>query len=112
MNISDHNPPSCWSLSPTTTTFTQMKATTTLFTTTITMTMTENDFPMQVDTTEDRPPQPDFSSTHFNELKREKIHPGEKIATALLILLRFWFLSFFAWMESVWTRTENSISRL
>jgi len=34
--------------------------------------MTENDFPMQVDTTEDRPPQPDFSSTHFNELKREK----------------------------------------
>ena len=31
-----------------------------------------NDLPMQFDTTEDRPPQPDISSTHFNDLEKEK----------------------------------------
>ena len=34
----------------------------------------DNDFPMQFDTTEDRPPQLDISSTHFKDLKKKKIH--------------------------------------
>ena len=36
----------------------------------------DNDFPMQFDTTEDRPPKPDFSSTHLNDLEKKKIHPS------------------------------------
>ena len=32
----------------------------------------DNDFPMQFDITEDRPPQPDFSSTHFNDLGKKE----------------------------------------
>ena len=32
----------------------------------------DNDFPMQFDTTEDSPPQPDLSSTHYNDLEKKE----------------------------------------
>lgn len=53
-----------------------------------------------------------FQTDHFPEINddTEIPTPGEKIVIALRILFRFWFLSFFAWMESVWTHTENLIS--